>query len=57
MVLHFEYSYAILQITWTADSSSDVTADDVKESAYPWPLQPSILNVPVCQACPHYNKD
>lgn len=24
------------------------TTDDVKESAYPWPLQPNILNFPVC---------
>jgi len=31
-----------------ADTISVVTADDIKESAYSWPLQPGILNVPVC---------
>lgn len=38
----------ILQFTRAADSSLVVTAGDIKESAYPWPLQSGILNVLAC---------
>lgn len=40
MVLHFEYSCSILDISWTADTTSVV---DIKVDAYPWPLHPTSL--------------